>query len=229
MAKANAGAIAKERAETFQKLYHDGIAAQQELQTLNALGAELEGVSGKFPTGTWRGMAARMGIPVEGRTELQVIGSMIDRLTPTQRQGLPGAASDRDIAMFRGSLPSLLNTADGNRTILRNLTAMAQGRELAGKTAAEAFGPNADPGVVWQKLQGLGNPIQKAQQDAQERRFTEIQGVTNIDLRPVATMDDQRLRSFQSELNQRFPAGVPRSIREVVEARAAEIRRVLGR
>ncbi len=40
-----------------------------------------------------------------------------DKLTPRMRQGMPGAASDRDVAMFRGSTVSLDKPTEANRKI----------------------------------------------------------------------------------------------------------------
>lgn len=57
-----------------------------------------------------------LGDPEE--TEMDAIR---DRLTPRQRQGMPGAASDRDVSMFRGSLPGLHRTGPSNSNIIRGL------------------------------------------------------------------------------------------------------------
>lgn len=46
---------------------------------------------------------------------------ILQRLTPRQRQGMPGAASDRDVSMFRGSLPGLNVPGPANSRIIRNL------------------------------------------------------------------------------------------------------------
>ena len=64
-----------------------------------------------------------VGVPLrEGG--VQAYEALLNRLTPAQRQGMPGAASDRDVAMFRGSLPQLWNTEAGRKTIVRTLKAL---------------------------------------------------------------------------------------------------------
>lgn len=40
--------------------------------------------------------------------------ALTDQLTPAMRQGLPGAASDRDVAMFRGAAPSIDKPREAN-------------------------------------------------------------------------------------------------------------------
>lgn len=59
--------------------------------------------------------------PLTGDAEESEMYRIINRLTPRQRQGMPGAASDRDVAMFRGSLPGLNVVGDANSRIIRNL------------------------------------------------------------------------------------------------------------
>jgi len=59
--------------------------------------------------------------PLLGREREQEMAAIINRLTPRQRQGMPGAASDRDVAMFRGSLPNLQRVGPANSQIIRNL------------------------------------------------------------------------------------------------------------
>lgn len=59
--------------------------------------------------------------PMLGDAEESEMRAILNRLTPRQRQGMPGAASDRDVAMFRGSLPGLNTVGPANSNIIRNL------------------------------------------------------------------------------------------------------------
>ena len=58
-------------------------------------------------------------------------------LTPLMRQGLPGAASDRDVAMFRGATLDPSKPTEANNLIADGLIVAAQNKEgeLAFKTA----------------------------------------------------------------------------------------------
>ena len=64
--------------------------------------------------------------------------SMIDRLTPKQRIPGSGATSDKEMAVFKSALPSLINTPGGNKMILDVMKALAQDRieraDIANKT-----------------------------------------------------------------------------------------------
>lgn len=55
--------------------------------------------------------------------EMQAI---TDSLTPAMRQGLPGAASDRDVAMFRGGLFSLDKKPETNQALILGFKAAKQ-------------------------------------------------------------------------------------------------------
>lgn len=54
-----------------------------------------------------------------------VMNGIIDRITPAMRNGLPGAASDRDVAMFRGSTVGMDRGYNANRVIGESAKAMA--------------------------------------------------------------------------------------------------------
>jgi len=55
--------------------------------------------------------------------DIETMMSISDRLTPAMRQGLPGAASDRDIAMFRGATVGVEKKRETNRNIGQGLKA----------------------------------------------------------------------------------------------------------
>lgn len=52
--------------------------------------------------------------------------SIVDMMTPMMRQGMPGAASDRDVAMFRGAAVGLDKPEQANRNVAAGLMASRQ-------------------------------------------------------------------------------------------------------
>ena len=52
--------------------------------------------------------------------------TIVDMMTPLMRQGLPGAASDRDVAMFRGATVGVDKAPQANRNIAAGLMASRQ-------------------------------------------------------------------------------------------------------
>jgi hypothetical protein len=93
-----------------------------------------------FVTGNGAAMKAWMrnnfGIALgDNVSKIEMVQSLINQLLPSMRQGLPGAASDRDMTIFQGALPALVGTPEGNRMIASVLGGLAEldvkARELA--------------------------------------------------------------------------------------------------
>lgn len=59
-------------------------------------------------------------------SELSEMKSLQDLMTPQMRQGMPGAASDRDVAMFRGATVGLDKPKEANQNIATGLKAAHQ-------------------------------------------------------------------------------------------------------
>ena len=72
-----------------------------------------------------------------GDKELPNMYAITNSLTPLMRQGMPGAASDRDVAMFRGATLDPSKPSEANNLIADGLIVAAQNKEgdLAFKTA----------------------------------------------------------------------------------------------
>ena len=60
--------------------------------------------------------------------EIAEMKSLSDKLTPAMRQGLPGAASDRDISMFRGATVGVEKLPAANKNIAKGLKAANENR-----------------------------------------------------------------------------------------------------
>jgi hypothetical protein len=70
-------------------------------------------------TGGWQRKLPGAGM-IEGALdpETEEMNSIVDKITPLMRQGLPGAASDRDVAMFRGGAMGTDKRKQTNRNII---------------------------------------------------------------------------------------------------------------
>ena len=66
-------------------------------------------------------------VGIFGDEDLRLLESITNTLAPAMRQGLPGAASDRDVAMFKSATIGVNNTLGNNRAIAR---AMLETRKL---------------------------------------------------------------------------------------------------
>jgi hypothetical protein len=222
-------AIQTQRAKALGTIAADGKAAQTDLVRLQQMKGAFENVWKSSPNGItpWRDFAARYGFDLPGGpnlTDVQVVQSLVDSMVPTARQGLPGAASDKDVAMFKSALPSLMRTRAGNQQIMETLTALAEARLQSSQIAGSAFA-GADPKAVWTQLQSQGDPLHVARQRQQQRSLSELSSAEGFDFRHVATMARQQLREFQQQVVEHYRGGqnVPPKVRRIIEQRAAEI------
>lgn len=64
------------------------------------------------------------GIKTEGLGTVQAMESLISQLVPSQRPPGSGVISDADLALYKASLPRLINSTEGNKLILDTLYAI---------------------------------------------------------------------------------------------------------
>jgi len=163
--------MAKGQAKNFNEMAGELPAAKSDIANVKALRQQLDKLPGGF-MGNAQAMAVRMGIKVgENASAVEAADAILARLTPAQRQGMPGAASDRDVAMFRAALPQLGQTKEGQKIILDTMEGLAQYKlkqaELAMQVsmgrmkpeqAMEALGNIPDPFDQFRAIQGKATP-----------------------------------------------------------------------
>ncbi len=124
----------KALAKRFDEMATQGDDAAQNL----ALVDELRRLGGRIDTGggaTVKAFLGKIGIKTDGVSDIEAFNSLIDRMTPAQRLPGSGATSDFDAKMFKGSLPSLMATPDGNKLIIDTIEKIAQNRMARGDIA----------------------------------------------------------------------------------------------
>lgn len=156
--------------------------------TLNRID-RLEGLLQNIDTGlgtTIQSIAGRFGIQTEGLGNIQAAEALINSLVPMQRPAGSGPMSDKDLQLFQRSLPSLINSPQGNQLIIDTMRGIAeydaQGAAIIQRyrnkelTTSETFAElraRRDP-TAWLKgsdPQGLG-------EDPQTSTFTTETGLT---------------------------------------------------
>jgi hypothetical protein len=148
----------------------DLIGAGMNAQSNNIRLGELENLLATAPQGaqgSFVQIAGSLGVPVEGTSEIQAAQALINQMVPGQRPPGSGTMSDADLALFKASLPAIINQPGGNQKILSTMKAIneytieqakiaqavanrqitpAQGREMAAKVPNPlARGPTAAP------------------------------------------------------------------------------------
>ena len=116
------GTILAREADT---IVQQGSLAQRSLGQLATLDGALDGSPQGFGGGL-AAIASDWGVKFEGSSDLEVANALISQMVPAQRPPGSGQMSDADLALFKASLPRLINTPEGNRKIVATMRAIAE-------------------------------------------------------------------------------------------------------
>lgn len=178
--------LAENQATMFSGMAQDGLNARSDLAIIGELGSLLQGQGGTL-TGV-SGWLASKGIGDGTQGDLQAANALINKLIPTQRPVGSGSMSDRDVEMFRASLPSLWNTPGGNATILQTMQGLAQYRAAQGDIAARVMNGDLRRDEAIQRLRDLPNPLagferkknpDKAEKSLKDMSDEELEAIIN--------------------------------------------------
>lgn len=137
-AKATATKSAEALVGRFDAIGKVGESARSDIPLIG----EIRALGGAIGTGGLAALQAKLGeygIKTEGSGKIEAYNALLDRLTPAQRIEGSGATSDFDARMFKGSLPRLINTPEGNALVADTLEAVAQDRVARGEIANQVL------------------------------------------------------------------------------------------
>ena len=117
--------FAKSDAELLGTVFSTGLQAQRNLGRIDQLG-NLLARAPQGAEGAMKAIAGEFGVATEGLDDIQAAQALINSLVPEQRTPGSGPMSDADLALFKQSLPRLINQPGGNATILATMKAIAQ-------------------------------------------------------------------------------------------------------
>jgi hypothetical protein len=149
----------KKQAEVFSGIQESGLAAQRSAKDINKLGNLLT----KVDTGgvaAFKQAAGNLGIKTEGLDDIQAAQAIINKLVPAQRPPGSGTMSDADLALYKESLPRLINQPGANREIVRSMKEINEYLVKEGQIAADVLDGKLTPSQGRQKLIELGNPVE---------------------------------------------------------------------
>jgi hypothetical protein len=132
-------ALAKLDADAIGQISATGVAAIRNMGRID----QLETLLANAPQGAEGALklaAGNFGINTEGLSEAQAAQAIINSLVPEQRAPGSGPMSDADLALFKESLPRIINQPGGNAQIISTMRAIAaydaQGAEIAQRLRA---------------------------------------------------------------------------------------------
>lgn len=148
----------KGQATMFQGLMDQGIQAGRNSVLVDRMGAMLE----QTPTGLEAAVKSALGqygVTTDGLDQVQSLNAMINQLIPAQRTPGSGPMSDKDLEMFKSSLPSLINQPGGNARILSTMRAIADYTLQQSEIASSVADRSITPAEGRKALAALSNPL----------------------------------------------------------------------
>lgn len=126
---------AKAQAGFFNTAMQAGMDAKSQLGQIGVMeGLLASGVGGTADA--WKAWAQdTLGINVGAGGGVEALNATINQLVPAQRAPGSGTMSDRDVALFKSSLPALVNSPEGNRIIVATMRGMAEYKVAMGEIA----------------------------------------------------------------------------------------------
>lgn len=152
-------ALDKKNAETFSSLSDTGVQARSKLAQID----RLRGLMAASPTGATAALklaAGEYGIKTDGLDDLLASQALINELVPQQRQPGSGPMSDADLALFKQSLPRIINTPEGNNLILDTMTGISQYQMQMGDIADRVANREITAAQGRELIKNLKNPLE---------------------------------------------------------------------
>jgi hypothetical protein len=106
----------------------------------------------------------KLGIQTQGLDKIEGFNAIINRMVPAQRQPGSGTMSDRDVELYRSSLPSLLQTPEGRTRILNTMEGMTRYKSAQATIAERLSVGEIDRNQALQELRKIPNPLEWVRQ-----------------------------------------------------------------
>lgn len=152
-------AAAKARGQQFVDLETAGMNAQNSMGQISRLESLLSS-SPQGMEGALKQFAGELGISTEGLDSIQSAQALINKLVPQQRQPGTGPMSDADLALFKQSLPRIINSPGGNAQIVQTLKGIAVYDQQMGDIASKVLNKELTPAQGREQMKALPNPLE---------------------------------------------------------------------
>jgi hypothetical protein len=151
--------VSKAQAKDFVALEKSGREAISKARDIN----RLDNLLSKIETGgpaAFKQAAGNFGINTKDLTEIQAAQAIINKLVPAQRPPGSGTMSDADLALYKESLPRIINQPGANKEIIRSMKEINDYLIEEGKIAAEVTARRITQEEGTRRIFALGNPVQ---------------------------------------------------------------------
>jgi hypothetical protein len=145
-------------AENFNNLRTQATAASRNLIQVGRLENLLQSTGGGLVPQA-KAIAGNLGIPIKGLDDIQAATAIINSMIPQQRPPGSGTMSDKDVELFKSSLPRLINQPGGNQKIIDTIKAINQYDQQIGKIANDALAGKIKPQEADELISKVPNPL----------------------------------------------------------------------
>lgn len=163
---------ATQQARAFGELASSGGEARQLMDRLRLFDQVSADLRSGVPGYVEQQMARFLGLGPRA-SYIEMATSLLNQLIPGQRQGMPGAVSDRDVQMFRDSLPRLIGTPEGRIMISNTLKSVAEYNIERSRIATAAQNGELSRQQAAAQLNRLSSPFVRFNQMEAERQEQE--------------------------------------------------------
>lgn len=145
-------------ANQFAETYKQGQGAVRALGQVNRLDQLLQKTGGGF-TPAVKMYAGQFGVNTAGLDDIQAAEAIIQSLIPQQRPPGSGTMSDRDVELFRQSLPRMINQPGGNKKILDTMRGLYEYDQKLGRIASDALAGKISRERAMELMNEVPNPL----------------------------------------------------------------------
>lgn len=145
-------------AKSFTDAMETGDVARRNKVNLDRL-SQLAASSPQGLEGAVINTLSNMGIKLDGAGKVEAMESLISQLVPSQRPPGSGTISDADLALYKASLPRIINSPEGNQLILETLYAINQHDIAASEIAAMVSAGELSPTEARKEMRKIPNPF----------------------------------------------------------------------
>jgi hypothetical protein len=166
----------KKRGEDFVATEVSGTKAASNLAQLSRLEQLLEAAP-QGMEGGWKGFVGQFGIDSEGLDDIQAAQALINSMVPDQRPPGSGTMSDADLALFKASIPAVINQPGGNATIIQTLRGIALYDQKMGEIATQVLDRTLTPAQGRAEMAKVTNPLEAFKTNSQRSADQPPEGV----------------------------------------------------
>jgi hypothetical protein len=150
-------------AKSMMGMVDTGFGAVQKLSQIDRL-QEILATAPQGAEGAWKAYAGELGIATEGLSDIQAATALINQIVPTQRLPGSGPMSDADLALFKQSVPRIINQPGGNAKIIETMRGIAKYEAQMGEIAQGVVDRTISPQEARKRIRELKNPLERVRQ-----------------------------------------------------------------